>query len=341
VRVLLGAARELASSRGSLAVAIAGSTGLSIEGVELAFARHLECDATDDDLAKLVAHAGDAARVAVILSANVFVGALRAIALARAASNDVIVRPSRRDSTFARALVLAAQAAGDSCLRLDDAFDVASFDAGEIHVYGRDATIAEVRAKARVRVHGHGSGMGVAWISPRAELTPAARALAADVVVFDQRGCLSPRVAIVIGDEARAGVFADALHGELGRLAAVVPRGRVPADERAAGARYAATMAYAGRALVGPEHAIGLAPRGAPLVLPPPYRHVHVATCASTEQGAELLRPLGKGIVAVGSDDRDGARAIAPPWARLSDLGEMQRPPLDGPVDLRDVALPH
>ena len=340
VRRLQQAARDVIEKRAVLVPAIVESTGLSTEGVELALSRHVEVDATDAELAKLVAHAGDVSRVTVVLSANVFVGALRAVALARAASNDVVVRPSRRDPAFARALVEAAIARGDQHVRLDDQLDVATVDEGEIHVYGRDDTIADVRAKAschgRVRVRGHGSGMGVVWISGEADLAKAARGLADDIVVFDQRGCLSPRVAFVLGDEARASELADALHAELDRLDLAIPRGAVPADERAAAGRYIATMTYACRALVGNQHAIGVAAPGAPVVLPPPYRNLHVVACATLEDAAKLLAPLAKGVVTVGSDAPSSARVLAPAWARIAALGMMQRPPLDGPVDLRN-----
>jgi acyl-CoA reductase-like NAD-dependent aldehyde dehydrogenase len=336
VRSLQAAARAVVEQRATLVPAIVESTGLSSEGVAFALARCLELEATEADLEALVERAGDAARVSVVLSANVFVGAFRALAIARAASMEVVVRPSRRDPAFARALVEAAVAAGDRCLRLDESLEIASIDAGEIHVYGRDDTIADVQKHAKVRVRGHGSGMGVAWISEGADLASAARGLAEDVAVFDQRGCLSPRIALVQGDEARAAELADRLHAELDRLEEAVPRGDVPADERAAAARYVATMTYACRVLVGSAHAIGIAPPGAPLVLPPPYRHVHLAACASVEDAARLLQPLARGIVTVGTDAPGAARALVPSWARLAALGRMQRPPLDGPVDLRE-----
>jgi hypothetical protein len=98
-------------------------------------------------------------------------------------------------------------------------------------------------------------------------------------------------------------------------------------------------MTYACRVLVGSQHAIGIAPPGAPLVLPPPYRHVHIAECASLADAQRLLAPLVKAVVTVGSDDLEAARAVAPSWARLSALGMMQRPPLDGPVDGRESSL--
>src|SRR3954465_7334328 len=97
VKKLLAAARSVVERRASIAPAIVESTGLSPEGVELAMTKSLEVDATDGEIASLVERAGDASRVGVILSSNVFVAALRAIALARAAAPKVVVRPSRRD----------------------------------------------------------------------------------------------------------------------------------------------------------------------------------------------------------------------------------------------------
>jgi hypothetical protein len=336
VRTLLAAANAVVADRGALVPELQRSTGLSAQGVELALSRHLELEATDAELAALASGVSAATQVAVVLSANVFVGALRAIALAIAAADDVIVRPSRRDPSFAVRLVGEATMRGALGLRLEPSLDVAAVERGEIHVYGSDETIGAIRAKARVPVRGHGNGMGVAWVSARAEVGEAARALAEDVVVFDQRGCLSPRIAIVEGDTERASTFGEALHGALEAQASLIPRGEVPAAEESAAARYIATMTYAGRALVGVAHGIGIAQAGAPLFLPPPYRHVHVAPCATLAEARRLLSPLAAVVVAVGSDDPSGGRQLAPPWARLSSLGAMQRPPLDGPVDRRD-----
>ncbi|AKU98576.1 hypothetical protein AKJ09_05240 [Labilithrix luteola] len=339
VKRLVDAARDVARNRGAIASELVAMTGLSPEGVDLAFEKHLELRPSDAEVASLVARAGDAPSVAVVLSANVFVGALRALAIARAASDDVIVRPSRREPVFARALVDAARALGDTGIRLDEAFEVASLERGEIHVYGRDETIDEVRKNARVRVRGHGSGMGVAWLSERAELESAARLLADDVVAFDQRGCLSPRVVMVEGDDARAEAFGEALHEALSRYDTLVPRGTIPADERPAAARYVDTMTYAGSAIVGAGHVVGVAPAGSAFVLPPSWRHVHVVPSSNAREAAAWLSPVARGVVTLGSNDLSAARALAgvvTTWARLAEIGRMQRPPLDGPVDLRE-----
>ena len=313
VRAVIEAARAIVREP-DLVPALVASTGLSREGVELALARHLELAPTDAELVQLLARTRETPAVTVILSANVFVGALRAIALACAASSRVRVRPSRRDPLFATRL----------CAALPDvdlapALVVEDVGEGELHVYGRDETIADVRTRARVPVRGHGAGMGIAWVTTPEE---AAR-LADDVVAFDQRGCLSPRVVFVQGD-ARACV--QALHEALG--SSPVPRGALLADERAEAERWRATMTYAGEVYAGPEHAVAVGP----LVVPPPGRHVQLVPVASHEEAAALLAPLRRFVTTFGTDDDD---RLAPPCARIAHLGEMQRPPLDGPVDLR------
>jgi hypothetical protein len=333
VRRLVDAARVVARERAGLVADLVRSTGLSPEGVDLALERHLETDATDEELDALVAWAGAAKHVIVLLSSNVFVAALRAIAIARAASPSVVVRPSRREPHFARALV---ERAGDPGVTLMDEVDLARVFGGEVHVYGRDATIAAVRARVgeRVRVRGHGAGMGIAVIGPGAGLQDAAEAVARDVIAFDQRGCLSPRVALVEG-EARAARFADALDAALGEAAEGVPRGALHEDERAEAVRYRETMAFAGSAIERPSHTVGVAPIGVPLVVPPAGRHVHVAAVAGIDEARAALTGLASVIVAVGADDLERVASIAPAHARVSRLGEMQRPRLDGPVDRR------
>lgn len=328
---LVEAARDTVRDRAAISSAIAEATGLSRQGVELGFTRHVELDPTDAEILSLVEGAGVAREVHVILSANVFVAALRAIAIARAAAPRVVVRPSRRDPSFARALVAAAR---DAAITLAEVVTVESIEEGEIHVYGRDETIADVqrRAASSVVVRGHGAGMGVALVGPTASLPEAARALAWDVVAFDQRGCLSPRIALVEGEPARAEEFAGALDAALGELARTVPRGLLAEEERALATRYADALAFAGSVWRAPDHVVGLAPPGAPLVVPPSGRHVHVAHTANI---SAALAPLARAIVAVGSTDTRRHAALAPPHARISALGEMQRPRLDGPVDLR------
>ena len=338
VRRLLECARVVHAGRESLARTIAAASGLTAEGVELGFAS-LEREASDADLRALVAAAGNAESVHVVLSANVFVAPLRAIALARAAAGRVTVRPSPRDPSLTRALLQAAAASGDDALSLVEERDVASVGVGEVHVYGRDTTIAAVRARVRpgVVVRGHGSGMGVGVVSAGAQLVAAADALALDVVAFDQRGCLSPRLVLVLGSVARAEAFAEALHASLGAMATRIPRGQLSPDERADARRWSETLAFAGRVWSSEDHAVALAPGDSSLQVAPAGRHVTVVPVSSRDEAVRLLAPIARFIVAVGTDDPEALGSMAPPHARASPFGAMQRPPLDGPVDRRSA----
>lgn len=296
------------------------STGLSREGVRLALAEHLELDATDAELGAVLAAARPVSRVHVILSANVFVAPLRALILARASAPLVTVRPSRREPVFGSALV---DRLASPSVRLDDPA-VESFTEGEIHLYGRDETIADVRRRARVPVIGHGAGMGVAFVPGGADLELAAASLARDVVPFDQRGCLSPRVAFVEGDSAR---FAKTLSIALEALAASTPRGTLAVDELADATRYADTVTFAGEIHRGASSIVG---RADSLLVPPAGRHVHVM-----RWDPRALESIARFVVTVGAPTLEAAVAVAPRHARPAVLGNMQRPRLDGPVDRR------
>ncbi len=314
----------------ALVPALVRSTGLSPEGVALALRAHLELAPSASEVARLIARAMPAPHVHVVLSANVFVGALRAIACAVAAAPKVTVQTSSREPTFADALLTAITSPAISKV---DREIVSRMTIGEIHVYGRSETIAAVRASALpgVVVRAHGPGFGIACIAGSDDLAIAATALASDVVVFDQRGCLSPRVAFVVGDAARASAFAKALASALETWATHVPRGALASDEVAEAARYVETMRFAGEAFVGPSSVVGMSDT---FVLPPTGRHVHVVAVA---RGADVATALGDAlpfVTTAGTNDGEIAASF-PSAVRIAALGEMQKPPFDGPVDLR------
>jgi hypothetical protein len=330
VRRLLDAAGQVYEKRHELVPSLVRTTGLSPQGVLLGF-ESLERAATDAELRALVESAGDAAQVHVILSANVFVGALRALALARAAAPRVTIRPSSRDPILTEALV---GAANDPAVVVTSERDPRAIDADRIDVYGGTAAIEQVRERARpgVSIRAHGPGLGAAFVTRAADLVDASRRLAADVVVFDQRGCLSPRVVLVEGDAPRAESFADALHASLGEWAARVPRGSLSEEERADARRWQESLSFAGRTWSGSQHAVGLGDR---LLVPPTGRHVQVLPVADGLGASALLAPIAGAVVSMGSDDPQQVRQVAPIHARIAVLGQMQRPPLDGPVDRR------
>lgn len=325
---------------------LTATTGLSREGIELALTEHLEINPSEAELSALLGSAaprtssGRAPRCHVVIAANVCTSALRAIAVGLATSPCVLVRPSRRDPVLAEMLV--------RCLTRDDGFrasggsierveDVSPSPGDELHVYGSDRTVAALSAAAApgVVVRGHGTGFGVAVIGSGIDVRSAARAVARDVVPFDQLGCLSPRMALVEGGAERAAAVGEALHEELGQTG--VPRGAIEDDERAAIAMYRASIEAVGTWREGPDHGVGIDVTPRALPLPPAARVVHVAPVSAGEVPS-LLAPWSRFIAAIGADDEGEllrAVARAAPGARRSRLGAMQRPPLDGPVDRR------
>ena len=146
---------------------------------------------------------------------------------------------------------------------------------------------------AGVRVRGHGPGFGMALIDPTViELDEAARRLSWDVIAFDQRGCLSPRLAMVVGSEADAELFAKLLADELEKRETEIPRGALSDDEKQSEALYRQTAHAVGRCHTGPTFTVGsdMAPRALPL--PPPGRHVHVARALGADDVLRLLNPF-------------------------------------------------
>ena len=273
----------------------------------------------------------------MVLSAGLLTAPLRAIALARAAGRRVTVHPSQRDPRFAELLV---EELGAPDVRLAGRFCGADFRGQELHVYAADETIRTLRASVSpaVRVRAHGHGFGIVWVQTPGET--AARQVAEDVVDFDQRGCLSPRVVFV--PESAADAFARELADRLEVLATVLPRGPLSDDERQQAVRYRDTLHFAGTLHEGAAHLVGVVAAGAPLLVPPPGRHVHVAAVSSRAEVAAKLGPLARFVTTIGSDvavptalSFDLAASLGAPQARVAPLGAMQTPPLDGPVDNR------
>ncbi|MCA9592376.1 MAG: proline dehydrogenase [Myxococcales bacterium] len=336
VRRLLDAARRIADAEDVFGKrarqVLVTTTGLSPEGVDLALRECLEVNATDAELDALVSGVTPTARAHVLLAANVFVAPLRAIALALAQAPRVAVRASRREPTMATLLFEASRGA----FRLVE--ELAPSPGDHVWAYGSDDTLAALRGElpAGVVLHGHGNGFGVAVLDAEAgELAAAAKALARDVALFDQRGCLSPRVALVRGQPEGAQSFARALAAGLAELQHDVPRGALSNSEASDLTRYRDTMTYAGEVFHAGKGVVGLDLLGN-VLLAPVGRNVHVTRVTDL---SAALAGLGDAVAAVGISGplADVARK-ALPGARQSPLGAMQTPPLDGPVDRRPSA---
>jgi len=335
VQALVTAAAELADAETELGrrarVELVRSTGLSAEGVDWALCHCLESAPSEAELAALVASVAPAPAVHVILPANVFVAAHRAIALALSASPRVCVRPSRREPHFARLLAAATPGAFELVTELGAA------PGDHVWAYGGDASLGAVRAllPAGVTLHAQGPGFGLAIVDAEHVSPQAADALARDVAPFDQRGCLSPRAALILGDVADTRRFAALFAEAQARLAERLPLGRLDDAERADIVRFRDAGLYAGAlepagpgwAFVATEARPALAPVGRNLHLSP----AHDLAAAITALGPERITAVG---VAGGSELFATVRRLLPE-ARVSELGRMQRPAFDGPADRR------
>jgi acyl-CoA reductase-like NAD-dependent aldehyde dehydrogenase len=348
VRRVVAAGRRLADPRDPLGIEararLPATTGLSPRSVELALSEHLETGPSPADLAALLARTHPAPRCHAILSANVCTAALRAIAIACATAPTVFVKPSRRDpivaELIARALAEDAEIAeASSAIQIACTLAITPAPGDEVHVYGSDETIATIAGSLPegVILRAHGTGFGVAVIEAGEDAAQAATGLARDVAAFDQRGCLSPRAVLVHGGVERAAEIARALADQLAAFDRRAPRGQLDAATRAELRAYVTTAQALGACHQGDGFVVGVDEAPAGLVLPPAARAVHVMP-ASAERAARWLAPWAPKIAAIGAAGGGALLAAvraAAPRARFSKLGWMQRPPLDGPVDLR------
>jgi hypothetical protein len=339
VRTLIAAARRLADPGDPLGVEarveLPVTTGLSPEGVDLALGRCLETHPSDDEVLALVRSVPRVPRAHVLLSANVFVAAHRAVALALAASEDVFVRPSRREPVTLRLLERGAPGLFRAVERLGPR-------AGDhLWAYGDTDTLDSVRREAPegVATHAHGPGFGVVFVdateaAPR-DLTVTAAAVADDVVPFDQRGCLSPRVVFALGGPSRIRAFAEALSEALARAGRQIPLGRLDSEELAGRARYRDTLLATGTLLPSGDGFVGLDLDGRAVAVPPVGRNVHVMRCAGPEHVTGALGSAVTSIAVAGDGALVERVSSLFPHARVTEPGRMQTPPFDGPVDRR------
>jgi len=315
---------------------LAGSTGLSAEGIELVLGECLELAAGRSALTQLLRRAPEARRAHVLLSANVFSAAYRAIVLALLQSPEVMVRASRREPVMP---ALLAELSGGAFTLVD----TLSPEPGDhLWAYGTQATLDVVRGTlpSGVHFHPHGPGMGVAVIQQpeRVEdraIDEAADLLAQDTIAFDQRGCLSPRVVLVSGSAAFAADFCRRLADALTAWERTVPRGTLDEAEAADARRYEDTMIFGGGALRAGSGLVTLDPTPERALVPPVGRFLHVTR---TEDPLAKIHAWRDRITCVGMWNTPLLAGLCEAKIgprRYVALGSMQKPPLDGPVDLR------
>ncbi|UCE85491.1 MAG: hypothetical protein JSU66_14295, partial [Deltaproteobacteria bacterium] len=285
---------------------------------------------------------------------------VRSPVLAKTSSHDAVTAP-----LFARSIAAEDPGLGDCIVArsfpsADEASAAALLTADCIVATGSDETVAGIAARVRGprRLITYGHRLSVAAVdagTPDATaLDDAARALALDVSLWDQQGCLSPvAVYAVRGGREAAERFASLLAAALERTAARLPHGRIPpvagaalvreraeAELRAAAGRPVALHAGADLAwtVVCEEDARA---RPAPL-----HRFVRVHPVSDAAELCRALQPLAAHLACVGVSGFGPraptlARALADLGAsRVCPVGAMQAPPLDWRHDGRPVLLP-
>jgi acyl-CoA reductase-like NAD-dependent aldehyde dehydrogenase len=289
-----------------------------------------------------------AAYVAHSLASNVPALALPAIALSCLVGAAVLVKSGRNDRlsapAFRRALAAVDPALAATVLTpYWKGGDLAAEDAGLaradlVIVTGGDAALTRLAGRVQGRLIRHGPRISVAAIAAPAlaDAGALADALAVDVALHDQRGCLSPHVVYVETDGAETPrAFAERLAAALDALVVRWPLGPVPLEERA---RTGLARAEAGwqsgtTVFAGNGGTVIYDSTPAPAEITAGRRTVRVHPLASLERLADLV-PAGL-VECVGLAGTDAA-PLAPALrargvARICPVGRMQRPPLSWP----------
>jgi len=316
-------------TRRALEAAAVEETGISAamatRGWDLALARY-----TPDAMTELAREDRVGQTVGVVLGASVAVAPLRALALPWLAGAAVRVRPSRHHRVSTQLLVERMAAEGAAVTLWSEA-DWAGITA--VVAYGRDETL-DVLMEAvpeGVGFAGYGHGFGMALVGAEAvDDAAVAAAVARDVALYDQAGCLSPQGVVVLGDAAR---FGQRLRDALDALAAVLPRG--VGRGGAESVQWMGVEAALGGDVTRASGGVLSVRNDGPLQGSPGGRVVLVRGVASVAEARALLAPHAAHLSCVGVSAGFVGWETAGYAGRTVALGTMQDPPLDGPEDRR------
>jgi len=326
--------------RRRLMPALVATSRLSAEGLSEAL-DVVVGGARESAIEALVARLGGAAArppAAVVLAANVPALAVQTLLPALLLGRPLLVRSSSREPLAAAELVAALArrepALADAFAALtwrggDGALEAAAFaGADRIVAYGGAATIAELAARWGDRLVAHGPRTGLALVAGAHDPLGVARALARDVSLLDQRGCLSVQAAYVVGDPRPLGeALAFALEAE-GRT---LPPGPVDAVAAAGVQQLRGEAALRDALLSNLELATGtvvVAPdaRFAPV---PGLRSVRLHAIAAPREAGEALAPWRgrlQGMAWAGEEGESAVRGLAGTLdlARIAAAGRLQ-----------------
>lgn len=275
-------------------------------------------------------------------------------ALSLASGSAALIKAGRGDRVFP-ALFAASIAEHDAALGAAVAAcywpggrrqceEIALAGADAVIAAGSDDAVSDLAARSGPRFAGYGHRVSFAVVAKdTVAVAAAASALAEDIAVWDQRGCLSPRICFVEGDFDAARAFGARVASALRPLADRLPPAAPSAAERLAVRRFredAEWSALAGEraalfALDGEADGTVVVEAAASFRPTPLCRSLRVMPIAGLSALPNLLRPVRSLLECAGlAAPRDRRPALATMLAtcgarRVCALGEMQRPGLE------------
>lgn len=289
---------------------------------------------------------------AVLLAGAIPMPSLLALLAPLALRSGVLARPASRDPVTADAVAESLRARDPE---LGEALAVVSFDHADaaalgefvaadcVVATGSDSTVRTIAERTRGALVARGHRLSVAAVGGAADPAAVADALAVDVALWDQLGCLSPIAAYVVGSREAAHRMAEALGDALAAAEQELPRGSVPA---AAAARISQERAEAEfRAAAGRGVALytgstwtvvaeaDARPRPAPL-----HRFVRVHPVPDLTALERALAPYAEHLAAIGHAGVQLPNTLGA--SRTCPLGRMQAPPLTWRQDGIGVLAP-
>lgn len=281
----------------------------------------------------------------VVLAGNVFLAAFeplvllllrRSLALAKTSSKDdafphLFLEAIREEEPRLAAAVEVVQFAHD---RLD--LEALAVEAAEaVVVVGSDETIDSIRKRVATdkTFVGKGHGFGVVWIPEGVTVSADdIRAIATDVAAYDQRGCLSPQLILVEGDQ---GLEVARRLGEVGlpQVHAERPLGRLSGGDRAKQMQWRGVARSLGELFESEAGSVSYEDGGA-FRMSPGFRNIQVLPSASRTETWSRMRKFGRHLKVVGvvgvAERRELIAALSSQGeesVRVCAAGEMQRPP--------------
>jgi hypothetical protein len=333
-RALALAGRRFAADE-TLPVRLAESSGLHpsmLRTVLPLVASMLDEEALGALLARERGEAAAPEWIAHALASNVPALAVPAIALGCLAGAAVVVKSGHRDTVSAAAFQRAL-AAVDAPLAAtvvpvawghSPALDDVLLDTPLAVLTGHDETVAMLAGRATGRVLAHGTRYSALLLDTRQPLDP--EAVARDVVLYEQRGCLSPHVAFVVGDAERC---AADLAAALRELASTLPPATSTVEDRAGVRLFLEEVAWRGARVTADSWGAVLLEATAAFEPTCGARTIRVVPIADAAALPALLPQDRVECVGTNAAAPDGLRERG--VSRVCPVGRMQAPKLSWP----------